>query len=199
MLPPHECLGLLVCLHRLAVRTNWCGYWGTRVLVLGGRRSFGGEAAAGLWGQWEVVSLGSPVTRTSPFGIFLPKCPLAELQQQKWMSCLCEMLSLPSLSERKRNVFAFIASPSVDPAVYIQILSPLESLHTHLCRGSRFLGVLVMEGGFYMLHPVNSTSCFWKRLKLDYIYFTVIQEALITETESLLVRKCSQVFIASLL
>lgn len=86
------------------------------------------------WWAWE-----TQCTRTSLFGTSLPKCPLAELQQQKLRNCPCEMLNLPSVSERKRNVFAFIVSPSVDTAIYLQILLSLKSLHTHLYRGSSFL------------------------------------------------------------
>lgn len=46
-------------------------------------------------------------------------------------------------------MFAFIALPSVDPAIYLQILLPLKSLYVLIYRGSRFLGILLMEGGFY--------------------------------------------------
>lgn len=66
MLPPDERPGVLVCLQRLAVRTSWYEHWCTCVAVLGRRRSFGGEAAAGLQGRWEVVSLGSAVHSDIP-------------------------------------------------------------------------------------------------------------------------------------
>lgn len=61
MLSPDECPGVLVSLSILAVRTRRYGCWSTCVSVLGGRRSFGGEAAAGLQGLQEVVSLGNAV------------------------------------------------------------------------------------------------------------------------------------------
>lgn len=66
MLPPDECPGVLVSLCRLAVRTRRYGCWSTWVAVLGARRSFGGEAAAGLQGLQEVVSLGNAVHSDIP-------------------------------------------------------------------------------------------------------------------------------------
>lgn len=143
------------------------------------------------WWAWE-----TQCTRTSLFGTSLPKCPLAELQQQKLRNWACEMLNLPSLSERKRNVFAFIVSPSVDTAIYLQILLSLKSLHTHLYRGSSFLFPVCSwkRVSIYLWHAASCklNQLLLKALRLDHIDFTVIQEALITETERSLVRKHSR-------
>lgn len=76
-------------------------------------------------------------------------------QQKEGGNCLCEMLSLLSFSERKGSMFALIALSSIDPATYLQILLLLKSLYVQIYRGSRFLGILLMEGDFS-----TDTICF---------------------------------------
>lgn len=97
------------------------------------------------WWAWVAQCI-----RTSPFSTTLPKCSLAELQQQKQRTCLCEMLDLASCSERE--LFAFFASPSVDPAIYPQILLPLRSLHTHSIGSPVFWQYCSWRVSIYLLY-----------------------------------------------
>lgn len=53
-------------------------------------------------------------------------------------------------------------------------------------------GCIALGGGFLQICSAVSSNLGQLLLKLNRIYFTVIQDALITETESFLVRKCSQ-------
>lgn len=89
-------------------------------------------------------------------------------------------------------MFAFIALPSVDPAIYLQVTIATEAstctyplrlqVSGHIAHGRGFLY------SYSMLCPENKTNSFSAILKLDHTYFTEIQEAVFTETESSLVR-----------
>lgn len=117
--------------------------------VFWGRESHRVAGCAGDSKLGKQSALGLPVWHVSS------KVSTARAQQQEGRNCLCEMLSLLSFSERKGSMFALIALSSVDPDIYLQILLLLKSLYVQIYRGSRFLGILLMEGDFY-----TGTTCF---------------------------------------
>lgn len=101
------------------------------------------------WQAWEMQC-----TWTSPFGMYLAVSTDRASATERTELPLWNAESSFTLKEKKKYV-GFIALPSVDPAIYLQILLPLKSLYIHIYRGSRFLGVLLMKGGFY-----TATVCF---------------------------------------
>lgn len=121
--------------------------WGKKVLWRGGSHRAAGTAGDGKLGKCSALGL--------PHLACILQCPLTELQQQKGQNCLLWNAESSFTLKEKKKYVRFIALPSVDPAIYLQILLPLKSLYTHIYRGSRFLGVLLMEGGFY-----TATVCF---------------------------------------
>lgn len=155
-----------------------------------------------------------PEALLSPVMVLLWQEPSEERQQQQqsqqgcrrweprfvWVSLLSTSLSKFQSCHSRREVATsrdVLNHPPLSmgvcslPSLHLQVLLPLESLHTFLYKCSRFLGVLLLEEGFCR-SALPYPNLGQLLLKLDRIYFTVLQDALITETESFLVRKCSQ-------